>query len=275
MIITLRQSEINEWLLCPERFKAQKLDGLPSPPTDATAIGTATHAGFELILAGGSYVDGLAAMREAFYEETQVEGYRWIQVKTPETALKHAQCALDNLVREVLPTLGTPLFIEEHFELPFIRVRDDVEVHLHGTIDFADEGGPWDWKTRKADGTKYKAGWGGEGWKLKRFGVQPTVYTWAAEQLGLFAQLDTPPPYSFTYAAASKTTPDVDILEVQRGPADYAWLEVQVRDIANMILSGIEDWPKIDQHALCSADWCPNWERCKGAAHRKAIDAGR
>jgi len=269
LVFTYHQSFLGEYQLCPERARYKWFGLVPDGPTDATAIGTGVHAGIEWIVAGNPAGGAWEASVAALEEELADEHFRWVQVKTKDTALRHMATALNNLVIQVVPKLGTPIWIEQSFNehLQTIELPDGrtAEIRLAGTADFADEAGLWDWKTRKADSTKYKAGWGGEGWKLKRFGIQPTVYTWAADKLGLWEHLGVvDEPWTFTFAASSKTSNEVDELPVERTPRHVEWLKQLTTNVTVLLSSGLAEYPKIDQHALCSPEWCPAWSVCKG-----------
>lgn len=266
-VFTIRQSWLTEWLTCPERARALWFGEVVDGPTDATAIGTGLHAAIEHTLMGNPIQGALDAGVAALEEELRHEHFRWVQVKTKDTAIAHMATAFQGWVTYALPQLGNPLYIEHHFDLHFHDVvlpdGRTAEVRLEGTIDFIDEWGIWDWKTRKASSTRYKAGWGGEGWQLQRWGIQPTVYCTAADLLGIWADLELD-VWRFTFAASSKTSHEVDFLECERGPEHVSWLKKLTANIVTVLSSDLEHYPMNDQHALCSETWCPAWALCKG-----------
>jgi hypothetical protein len=209
------------------------------------------------------------AAYEAWVGERDHELFRWVKVKTEKTALQHLSTACMAWERGVLPQLGDPVYVEQHFSLPFfeavlpdpeygLRNGTEVCVDLEGTIDYGD----WsvkDWKTC-SDPRKYQGGYGGEGWQLRRWGIQPTVYCWAARELG-----DLSEPLSFSYAAVEKTQPNVHWLEVTRTQSDFDWLKRLCWNVVKMLESDLDEWPLNDQSALCSEKWCPAWDACKGS----------
>ena len=268
--LEFHQSWLNEYLLCPERARQLWFNEVVSGPSDATAIGTGLHAAAEHVLHGGSQEQAWDRAMSVFLEETHDEHFEWKQVKTVDTAFRHMATAFDGWYGRVLPMLTTPILIEAEFNFLFDEFDLDdgrtARINLAGAIDFGDELGLWDWKTCKTP-EKYTPGWGGEGWKLKRFGIQPTVYCIGAEHLGYWSTIrpdGLDEPWDFTYAAVTKTQPSATFLPVERTPAHKGWLRKLVRNAAKMIASGLPEWPTIDQHALCSPEWCPAWSRCKG-----------
>lgn len=258
-VVRLHQSDLNEYMLCPERARLLWTGQVTSGPSDATAIGTAVHAGAEALLRGADcYKTAREVMLATLEQEVSDPSFRWVQVKTWRTLVEHAERALHNWATLVEPHLGPPVFVEHSFDLHLCWYADDVEIRLGGQVDLGEETGIWDWKTTR-NRAKYLARWPGEGWKLRRWAIQPTAYCWAVEQLDLL-----PNPRSFTYAAVSKTTEEAWFLPVERSESDYAWLQEVARNAVTMLRADLPEWPKLDQHALCSEDWCPAWALCKG-----------
>jgi len=256
-VYTFRQSGVGEFLLCNERARVNWLGLVEDGPTDATAIGTAVHAGAEAILRGMGPEYGLSVALDTLGQEWAHPLFRAVQTKGFVTAVRYVESCLQAWYEGVYPQLGEPLFIEHYFNLPFGEGPNGSEIRLAGTMDFGDHIGPWDWKTA-GDDRKY----GNEAWKLSRWAVQPTTYTWAVYELGL----TTVTPVTFTWAAMTKgSRSNVQLVECQRGPADWAWLRSMLYGIAELHEANLSKWPVNDQHALCSAKWCANWSNCKGA----------
>ena len=252
-----RQSTLNTLLLCMERGRLDLVDPIEES-TDATATGTAFHAGVEALLNGETMTTAKAKLVETFHAETKLPGFRWVKVKTAETCIKHAMLGLDGWVEQVWPKVGNVVAVEESFLVP-LGSRGSDTIELSGTIDAVDDSPTiWDWKTA-GDEKKYKGGYGGEAWKL-RWAIQPAVYTKAWHHLhGELAE--------FKYAAVTKGTSDFQIHSETRGPEHWAWLEEQCWSLVEFMQRVPQDvvWPKNDQHALCSEKWCPRWGVCKGA----------
>lgn len=266
MRYTFRQSGLNEYLLCPERARAQWHGEVEDTDTAEAAIGTAVHFAAEMFMRGDGPLgpsECLEAARELFRVLSRAPGFRWVKVKTEATAFRHIETCFETWLRDIEPRLGHAWGIELPFKLKFSEGRfltDDeqgyehVEIWLTGCIDFVDETGPWDYKTTsRLD--KYTK----DAWQLKRWAVQPTVYTWALHKLGYF---DTT-PIPFTYAAMCRTGGST-LLTVEREHWHWSWLEAQLWNIVAQDNAGLSQWPLNDQHALCSPDWCPKWATCKG-----------
>lgn len=252
-----RQSWINTFLTCPEQARQEMLGLIPHDDTDATATGTAFHTGIETYMGGASWQASVDAAVLELQRLVALPGFRYAKVKTYSTMERHLLSGLDAWMRDIYPALGATVGIEHKFS-----VKLSPRVGLTGMIDFVDYG-VWDWKTSSSD-DKY----GKDSWKLKRFAVQPTVYTYAAVQDGLL-ELDERGLVDFTFAAFTKgkTNGRMQTVECPRGPQDWAWLEQQLESIIDLYEStarGAVGWPLNDQHALCSELWCPIWASCKG-----------
>lgn len=258
---TFSQSWLNTVLgECSESARLELVGEIDSGPSDATAVGTAVHAGAELMLNGGTLGDAIEHAVATFDLETEDPNFRWLQTKTRDTAVGHVVLGVQTWHNKVFPQLGTPLGVELPYRL-FLCHGGGWVAYLEGAIDFMDESGVWDWKTA-GDDRKYKPGFGGEGWKLKRWSIQAACYTLAAYEGGFYETLPVP----FTYAAITRGREDeVQFLNLDRGPADWDWLRAQVRSIVPMMQANLPTWPLNDQSALCSPKWCRAWETCKGA----------
>lgn len=257
---TFRQSGLSDFLLCPERARLLWSGDAEDSDSAEAAIGTAVHLAVERFKGGTPPPEALEAARERFRGLSEAAGFKWVKVKTEETAFRHIETCFATWLRDIEPKTGNPWAIEQPFKLKFAHLEThrsdyDREIWLSGTIDYIDQSGLWDWKTCSRI-SKYTV----DGWQLKRWAVQPTVYTWAAHKLGYWE--DTPVP--FTYAAMQRTPSAFALLPVQRGPEDWAWLERQLWAIAELHDANLSQWPMNDQHALCSSDWCPAWDLCKG-----------
>src|SRR5690606_17010119 len=65
-VYEIHQSDIAEYQLCPERARAKWFGEVEVGPTDATAAGTAAHAGIETLILGGDWSDALGALHGAW-----------------------------------------------------------------------------------------------------------------------------------------------------------------------------------------------------------------
>lgn len=253
--ITLRQSWLNTFFNCPELARREAFEGLEGTETDATAIGTAMHAGAELAVTGA--YDYKSCLDYALSEfERLAPEVRWVQVKRKDTALQYVQTCFDTWWADVRPLLGEPLGIEHTFNV-VLWEDDDYVVRLSGTMDFVDDLSIiWDWKSA-GDADKY----GRNAWEHKRWSIQPTVYTYAW-------WVETGEVVPFTFAACLKgpTRRPAQFVTVTRDETHWDWLGQQIRPIIDLWEADLKAWPLRDQHVLCSPKWCPAWDTCKGQA---------
>lgn len=262
---TFHQSDLTELTICPERARLQWTGQVVDHDTAESAIGTATHAAAERILGGAAPHDAIEAAVGQFRGLSEGDGFRWVKVKTHQTAEQHIVNCVNTWLRDIQPLLGPTLAVE----LPFHVKLDEnyaaqekgyppIEIWLGGTIDFIDPYGLWDWKTCSRI-TKYTT----QGWELRRWAIQPSVYTYAAYHLGLCDE----PPIPFSYGAMQRTPCTSAVLTVERTEAHWQWIRRLCWNAAHLMDEQAHGWwPMNDQHALCSADWCPAWSQCKGAA---------
>ena len=262
-VYVFRQSQLNTLLTCLEQGRLDQIHKIHQE-TDATAIGTSVHAGIEHVLRGCYDLTEATQVAVAKFDElSALPHYQAVQVKKAATAKEYIAKAMVGWWESVYPHLGAAQMIEQDFKL-LVDTRDGIELWISGTIDFVDTESIWDWKTA-GDERKYKSTFGGDGWKLKRWAVQPTVYSWAVHEL-------TGRILPFRFAAVTKGTTTWQFVEVERTQADWAWLTEQMWGLVEFFEKMGTDvpWPKNDQHALCSEKWCPFWGDCKGrhyAAH--------
>jgi hypothetical protein len=237
--------------LCPERARLEH-EGYDHE-TDAAACGTAVHLAIQYTLeewyASGEPYDAQTAV-DLFHAEFDAMEYEHVKYKTAAPLHKFGETCVRNWYRSVLPTLPPEAQLEVTFVLPFYE-DDERVIELSGGIDYVDTV-LRDWKT---------SGRGPyEEWEYKRWAIQPTVYSWAASTLALVEPVDG--VYPFEYVVLGRH--GAQRFTVHRGPGDWAWLQDKVSTAARLIEAGLDEWPKQDNHALCSAKWCPAWSECKG-----------
>ena len=252
-VYTFHQSWLNTYMNCPEQARLDTHAG----HTDATAIGTALHWAAEGVLRHGW---GLAeARRQAVLMFTDLvnedAGVRFVQVKTPDTAIAYLSSCVDAWWHDVYPCLGAPVAIEHEFSV-WLDDYDGIEVRLGGTIDYVDDNGIiWDWKTA-GDADKY----GRKAWEHKRWSIQPTVYTYAWHHL-----TDEYAPFVFAACLKGPQRKPAQFVTVERAEGHWEWLRKQIRTIIDQAHASPDGpWPLRDQHVLCSPKWCPVWDQCKG-----------
>jgi hypothetical protein len=252
----LRQSWLNTFFDCPELARQIAFEGLVDAGSDATSMGTGLHAGAEHHLnTGAGYEECLEEAKRAFIECTTEEGFRWVQVKSVDTALKYLEVCMFTWWRDVRPRLGKPVAIEHRFKVP-LYTTDDYDVILSGTIDYVDDNGiMWDWKTAN-DADKYGKR---KQWEHRRWSIQPTTYTYAWWwETGEYA------PFIFAACLKGANAKDAQFVDVSRNEQHWDWLKRQMVPIVELAEANLSAWPLRDQHVLCSPKWCPAWDTCKG-----------
>lgn len=261
----LSQSWLKTADTCLERARMEHTGEMPRIESDAACVGTAMHLAAETCIQSGGLtladcievaqdefsrlmqLDGTNGDAEATYEEGV---FKFVKYDEPK-ARKLVSLFTTYWWTDVYPTLNPDAVTEWKFVVPLVD-DDERVIELSGTADYVDGDEIKDWKT--SGGGEYKP------WEYRRWGMQPTVYTYAlSEGRG---DLNAPRArFEFVVMHAK----GVQRFEVKRGPADWAWLKVKATDMARMIELEIPTWPKNDNHALCSPLWCPAWSKCKGA----------
>jgi hypothetical protein len=249
------QSWLNTFDLCNERARYEHLLE-DQPDSDAAATGTAVHSTIEYALRaryeGLDHVP-LDVLVEFFHHELDAMPYEHVKWKGDDAPHKFGELCVRNWYADVLPTLPfMGVELERKFRLPLI---DDEHrfVELGGTIDYYAD--PLrDWKTSGRG--EY------EEWEYRRWAIQPTVYTWARYQLEV-AEGRTPNlPMEFEYVVLGRH--GAQRFTVTRTPEHWAWMHDKVLTAALLIEAELPEWPKQDNHALCSPKWCDAWAECKG-----------
>jgi hypothetical protein len=261
--IYVRQSWLNDVMICPERSRL----GLTLPEfrmgSDATMIGTAVHYAIERYL-NGHYADlgdDHVHIVEAMQHEAVTEYERLILEPHRNTGLPDVRDCIDAMVAAWYDDIRTEVAlggkVEAQFDVPLGFVLDGYEVRLQGTMDYvAPDGVIWDWKTA---GRTYNAR------DKQQHAIQATVYAFAA---GNLAWVDDPSEVIFKYGVMIRQkSPKAQVVAVHRNREHFAWLRNQVQSVVTMSHKlGTElPWIRNDQGNLCSEKWCDFWSVCKGA----------
>lgn len=257
-----RQSSMKELDICAERARFTMTGEMPDEESDAAACGTAVHTGAEVgvqaLIDDGvilSLENLLEVAQDHFTEMMNGPSFRWVKFREGG-ARAWIERALVRWYDEVRPTLR-PVATEINFG-PLILHEDEHRIiEVTGSIDYLDVEGLKDWKTSSR-------AW--EKWEHERWDVQPSVYTWAAAQLGLI-EPDADGLYPFEFVVLVNANTQRAMLQrvtVYRHAGDWAWLTERCLGIATLIEAAVPTWPKADNHALCSEKWCPAWSMCKG-----------
>jgi hypothetical protein len=248
----VRQSWINDAMMCNERGRQGIVRSEWSMPNDATILGTAVHAGIAAILEGkgDGIKHGLEELNKLFEEP-------FIRVKySNEEMYDHVHELVKEWEKNIAPSLGNVVGIEKSFSFLLDEMTVDdktIRVHGIGTVDCVTDTDLWDWKT---SGKKYSVR------DKQSQAVQPTMYATAAVELGWLSSW----PVSFKYGVLVRSGA-AQIVEVHRNESHADWLRDIVRPFVRsaMLLGTEETWPKNDTHYLCSSTWCSWWSVCKGS----------
>ena len=254
--VTIHQSWMDTYAKCPE--KARRGIESPSPPSDATTLGTGMHAACAAVLEGES--DPHQSLRDAMFEEFAHPEFKWTGngPQTKSQLISYASKLYECWEAEALPVLAHPVSVEHKFRIP-IGTREigglAVTLVIEGTWDYEDENLMYDWKTASS----LRA----YGPQALRKAVQPTMYT-------LAHVLETGAPFSsvipFRYGVVlKKAQPEFVWKDTFRHEGDWAWLIEQMWAACRLWVALPEGpWPLIDEGWICSAKWCQFWSDCKG-----------
>jgi len=250
--VYVRQSWINDAMMCAERGRQAIIRPEWSMPNDATILGTAVHAGIATILEGKG--SGTKVAHETLNE---LIAQPFMRTKyTNEELHDHARELVSEWERNVAPHVGEVVAVEKDFEFLLDEFTDPtlgvVRVHGKGTIDLVTTTDVWDWKTA---GRKYNAR------EKQSQAVQPTMYSAAAVAMGWLEY-----PVTFKYGVMVRGG-KAQIVPVHRNESHTEWLRDIVRPFVRttMLLGTDTSWTKNDTHYLCSETWCSWWSICKGS----------
>jgi|GEM_PF-2321777 len=256
--VYVRQSWLNDTIMCAERGRNGIIRPEWSMPSDASILGTAVHAAIEADLTGqGDPVDvGLFRL-----EMMMDEPLKWVKYNAAQLR-SYVPELFDQYVRGLRPhVLGHVVDVEWSFEflLDEFVIGGDMEVRVHGkgTVDAVVDtmSHPlWDWKTAAR---KYNAA------EKQKQAVQPTMYAAAAVALGKATW-----PVTFNYGVMVRDGKAAQIVSVTRTERHLQWLRQIIRPLVRTaIYQGTDEtWHKNDTHYLCSETWCSYWSVCKGSA---------
>ena len=253
-IVYVRQSWLNDLIICPERARLKLVRPDLSGPSDATIMGTALHYGIEQVLAGANpAVLGTIALEH--WEELKTQPYKVTNLD-PDKSVGQILGMAEAFVDGILPTVQLGGEVEYKFKYPMGITVDDWEVWCEGTMDYLQPDGTiWDWKT--ASRTYYAK-------EKQSQSIQATVYCSAMVYEGKTAY-----PADFRYGVmVRQEKPKPQIVYMERTAEHESWLKHMVRPaIQQATRIGVTEsnWLMNDTTALCSDKWCPYWSMCKGA----------
>lgn len=254
--IWVRQSWLNDVMICPERARLSVK--LPDwrQDSDATIIGTAVHAGIEGILTRDYDNDDATIFAiQTMNSLTSELKFKMNSTSGIEEMRYYVELLMGTFIRDILPNVKFGGKVEQNFGIPLYE-RDGQQVWLGGTIDYIDPDGViWDWKTAAR---KYSQG------EKQRQSIQATAYAIACVENGWSSDY----PVRFNYGVMTRTQKSVgQIVPVVRTSSHVDWFKHQVQSVMQTFTSvGLDSpWMANDQHGLCSQKWCPYWSICKGS----------
>ena len=254
--LTVTQSFLQDFQRCPQRAWYQATDPQPGY-NDATATGQAMHTYWECRLKGESPVRALDIARTWLATVVAEDPtFRFTKVKTLDTMQRHLSGCVTGMEAAVYPQLAPGGHVEHTMSALLCITQiggEDWEIWLEGTPDYVDPfARVWDWKSAASE---YNA------WETVEWSIQPTAYTFLATNC-----LDLGEVTDFTYAVAVKPHGAVQTIDVVRRESDWAWLARIAAGALGMFRAQPDGgWPVVHNHYLCSPDWCPWWDSCRGA----------
>jgi hypothetical protein len=252
--VYVRQSWLNDLIICPERARFKLAKPEMSGPSDATIMGTAVHYGIEQIL-GGENPENIGVFALEHWEELKQKPFKTTNLN-PDESVMQIESMTQAFVEGILPTVKVGGDVEYRFSFPMGFVVNDWDVWCEGTMDYVDPDGViWDWKT--ASRSYYAK-------DKQAHSIQATVYSAA-----LVSELKIGYPADFRYGVmVRQEKPKAQIVYMTRTAEHYAWLTHMVKPaILTALRIGVTEsnWMVNDTSALCSSKWCDYWSLCKGA----------
>jgi hypothetical protein len=252
--VFIRQSWLNDLIICPERSRFKLEKPQMSGASDATIMGTAVHAGIESYLRGEIPIERIPTVALLAWKELCEQPFKTTNLNIADAPMQitsMCQAWIDKIAPKV--QLGGQ--VEHKFSFPLNMTVGDWSVWCEGTMDYVQPDGIiWDWKT--ASRSYYAK-------EKQSQAIQPTVY---AAALHYERQMDY--PIEFRYGIMIRQeTPKAQIVYIHRTEAHERWLMHNIKPALIMaIRMGTNNsWVMNDTTALCSDKWCDYWSLCKGA----------
>ncbi len=251
----MRQSWLNDVVLCPERARLGIVSKHMRSSTDSTIMGTAVHSAIEDVL--NNKVE-LADMGDvamtAFTGLQKTEPYRETNID-PDKYETFILSMCESFKADILPNVSLGGHTEMKFEYPLGFTVMGHAIWCEGTMDYVDTNGVvWDWKTANR---KYNQR------EKQSTSIQSTVYAGAVVHMGM-----TDFPVEFNYGVMIRQAKPVgQIVPVHRNKNHMNWLRSAVEPaVTTALLVGMDNkWMINDTNNLCSERWCSFWSICKGA----------
>ncbi len=262
--VWVRQSWLNDMMICPERSRL----GITMPEwrigSDATHIGTSVHAGIEHFLTHDDAHGAFGIALQELDKLIETEPFRINSTNGVEHMREYVDILMNTFFDDIAPHVVLGGKCEQNFGIKLydLPVDDSLpfdaqpQVWLGGTIDYIDPNGViWDWKTAAR---KYSQS------EKQKQSIQASAYAIACVENGWSPEY----PVRFNYGVMTRTSKSAgQIVPVVRTQAHVDWFKHQVQLVVQSCLSAGLDtpWMANDQHGLCSEKWCPYWSICKGS----------
>ena len=261
--VFVRQSWLNDLLLCPQRARFGVAIPQMRSGSDATIMGTALHHAIEMALVAGGDMhleDMIVAANDKFHYLQLNESWKETNID-PDKYEVYIASMCEAWHGEIRPHVEMGGEIEKAFAFPLGMQIYDWDVWCEGTMDYITPSGQiWDWKTAsRAYNARDK----------QAKAIQPTVYAAGAVITGLCQDF----PVDFSYGIMLRNEkPKAQIVDVRRDVSHFEWLKHIVKPAVQYSLNvGFnQDWIMNDDNNLCSEKWCSFWSVCKGAFHTQA-----
>lgn len=261
MKIGVRQSWVNDALMCMERGRLAYMKPEFRRGSDATVLGTAVHTAIEQVLEGKCDAADIGDAAIFGLQQSMNSGENWSYTSiAPEDMRPLAISMATAWTQDIMPSVPFGGEVEHRFYVPMGTVLHngiEIPIQLEGTMDYvAPNGELWDWKTAKR---KYNQR------ELQKQNIQSQVYALAAMNSGLVNEW----PVRFNFGVMiRKAKSEGAITSVIRTARHGKWIETQIKNLVSAALRLGDDlpWPQVDQGYLCNSTWCPWWSVCKGAS---------
>ncbi len=261
--IYVRQSWLNDVLMCPERARLAYKNPQMRMASDATIIGTAVHHAIETFINTaeeegmvGQEVEEMVKCAIAEYQRLALEPHRKTGIdETKILSYIDAMCVA--WYTTIMPFVELGGKTEHRFVLPIGINIGGYDTYIEGTMDYITPSGViWDWKT---------AGRSYSGAEKQKNAVQASMYAMAACIEGMVPNEND---IEFKYGVMIRQeTPKGQVVSLHRNQEHVEWIRNQIISACRMGVSlGVDTgWLLNDQGNLCSSKWCDFWTMCKGA----------
>ncbi|NDA81190.1 MAG: hypothetical protein EBX92_08785 [Actinobacteria bacterium] len=153
--VYVRQSWLNDALMCPERARLSELHPEMRRENDSALMGTAVHSAIEKVINNQLDVRDIGASAVASFDQLvvdlELQGKEVNVTNTdPSKWATHISSMAQAWGRDIYPYVPQGGQTEHKFEAFITRVanaRFEYELWFEGTMDYIHPDGIWDWKT--------------------------------------------------------------------------------------------------------------------------------